>query len=90
MIVAKRVALAAGAAAVELVSADDSGHPGRHVTIRNTDATNVAQLGGPGFAAGSGYELPTGGVVQLQLQRGDAVHALSALGATLHVLVAGA
>lgn len=90
MIEAKRVTLAAAAAAVEVVGAADTGHPGRHVTVRNNDATNQAQLGGPGLTNGAGYRLAAGGVVQLTLQHGDTLHALSDLGAALDVLVAGA
>lgn len=92
MIVTTRPTLAAAAAPVVIVPALDSGHPGRHVTVRNMSGTNVVELGAPGFAAGAGFELAVNGTVQLPLQLGEllAASAAGAGGAVLHVLVVGA
>lgn len=81
-----------GAAATVIVDAADSGHPGRHVTVRNSSGTNDAELGGPGFAAGAGYLLPAGATITLTLQQHDqlAASAAGVGGAVLHVLVTGA
>lgn len=90
MTTSKRVALTGGAAAVEIVGAADNNHPGKHVSVQNVDATNVAQLGGPDLTAGAGFRLGPGATVQLNTQHGDSLYALSDLGVTLHVLVTGA
>lgn len=78
------------AALTDIVGADDSGHPGRHVRIRNTSGTTAAEIGPPGFAAGTGYGLAAGEVVDLPLQAGDRLAARAGLAVTLHVIVTGA
>ena len=92
MIVTTRPTLVAAAAAVVIVPVTDTGHPGRQVTVRNMSTTNVVELGAPGFAAGSGFELAVSATVQLQLQLGEllAASAAAAGGAALQVLVVGA
>jgi hypothetical protein len=49
--------------------------PGARATITNTSA-NPADLGASNVAAGTGYSLPAGATVQLQLNVGDVVYAV--------------
>lgn len=88
-----QIALAAGAAAVPLNTAEAGGQGsdrGTRLTVRNTAAVNVVHVGGPGVTAATGYELGPGQVlVNLALGPADVLFAFSAVGATVHVLRAG-
>ncbi len=63
----------ASTVAVALNTASTSGVT---LTIRNTDATNAADLGGSGVTAGQGMPLAAGAMLSLQLQPGDVLYAI--------------
>lgn len=62
---AKGSRVTVGAAAVKLAAGKQKVH------LRNRDATNSVDLGGPGVAAGQGYELKPGEELTLDLGPDD-------------------
>ncbi|NJP24452.1 hypothetical protein FLW53_09570 [Microbispora sp. SCL1-1] len=82
MVTAARVT--AGNAAVALNTASTSG---QKLTIKNTDTTNGVDLGGPGVTAGTGFPLPNGAQVTVELAPGDVVYAIRSAGADVVLAV---
>lgn len=74
----------AGTTAVALNTASSSG---QRLTVRNTDATNGADLGAVGVTAGAGFLLAANTQVTVELPPGDVLYAIRSAGADVVLAV---
>jgi len=73
MVSAQRVTVSSAAVALNTAST-----AGQQLTIRNTDATNAADLGGSDVVADEGFPLAADAQVTVDLAPGDVLYAIRA------------
>lgn len=75
-LVAQRVTVST--TAVALLTTD---HGGGWLTVKNTDATNAADLGTSTVTAGTGFPLAAGATISVQFDSGEVLYAVRAAAA---------
>jgi hypothetical protein len=82
MVSAQRITV--GTSAVALNVATTAGH---NLLVKNTDATNGADLGASDVTAGGGFPLAAGFTVEVDLKPGDVLYAIRSAGADVSLAV---
>lgn len=69
------------------VALNTAGTSGQRLRVRNTDATNGADLGASGVTAGAGFPLAANAEVTVDLSPGDVLYAIRSAAANVVLAV---
>lgn len=69
------------------VALNTAGTAGGSLTVKNTDATNAADLGAAGVTAGTGFPLAAGATVTIEVDAGDVLYAIRSAAADVSLAI---